>query len=95
MFLEEAKRIAWLSFVQIMLYTSSDVIQLPLVFLEDSQIFLELLQGPFQTSEFRIVVGRHRGTGYRLGRLRLRGGRTGPFGSGPAAFWLGRVLSQI
>ena len=63
MFFEEAKRVVWLGLVQIVLYASSDVVQLSLVFLESRQIFLDLLQGSSQSREFRITFGRRRRAG--------------------------------
>jgi len=48
-FFEEAKRVVWLGFIQIVLYASSDVVQLPLVLLESRQIFLDLLQSSSQS----------------------------------------------
>lgn len=43
MFFEEAERVVRLSHIEIMLYPSSDVVQLPLVLLESRQVFLNLL----------------------------------------------------
>ena len=63
MFLEKTKRIAWLGLVQIMLYASSDVVRLPLVLLKGGQVFLDLLQCPPQSREFRLIVCRCRMAG--------------------------------
>jgi hypothetical protein len=42
-FLKEAKRIAWLSLVKVVLDASSDVVEVSLILLESGQIFLNLL----------------------------------------------------
>ena len=62
-FLKEAKRIAWLSLIQIMPYAVRDVVRLSLVLLEGRKVFLDLLQCPPQSREFRLIIDRHRRTG--------------------------------
>lgn len=62
-FLEEAKRIAWLSLIYVTLYTPSDVVKVSLICVESGQVFLNLLQRLSQSHEFRFLVERCRRVG--------------------------------
>jgi len=62
-FLEEAKRIAWLSLTYVTLYAPSDVVKVSLICLESGQVLSNLLQRLPQSHEFRFLVERCRRVG--------------------------------